>query len=414
MTSLLTIALVVVAYGLVSKRLSTTIVSGPIVFVALGWVLGPAGMDVIEFGLDEGVLRVLAEATLVLLLFTDAIRIDLRALRKHAQIPARLLGIGLPLTVVAGSASAYFLVDGLSVTEALVLGTVLAPTDAALGQAVVTDRRVPSKLRQALNVESGLNDGLIAPVVTVAVGLSLMGGESETVGEVTTFILQAVGFGLVMGVAVGWLGGRVLQWAADRDWVDGVFRQLITLAIGVAAFAGAEALDGNGFVAAFVAGLAFGGVAREACEGAYDFAEDEAQLLALLTFLGFGVGVTGIWSGLGWREWVFALLALTVVRMVPVALSLIGTRFKTPTVAFLGWFGPRGLASILFALFLIEEQLPNGGRLLDIVSLTALLSVILHGATAVPLADRFSTWVRGRLADDEPEMEEVPVMPVRR
>ncbi len=414
MTSLLTIALVVVAYGLFSRRISTTVVSGPMVFVALGWLLGPGGLDLIAFGLDEGVLRVLAEATLVLLLFTDAIRIDLKALRRHAQIPFRLLAVGLPLTVLAGTAAAYVLIPGLLLAEALVLGAVLAPTDAALGQAVVTDQRVPSKLRQALNVESGLNDGLIAPVVTVAVGLAVMGGEAETVGEVTSFIVRAVGFGVVFGSAVGWLGGKTLSWAAERKWVDGVFRQLVTLAIGVTAFAAAEALDGNGFVAAFVAGLAFGSAAREQCHGAYDFAEDEAQLLALLTFLGFGVGLSAIWAEIGWHEWVFAVLALTAVRMVPVWVALLGTHFKLPTVAFLGWFGPRGLASILFALFLIEEQLPIGPRLLAIVSLTALLSVVLHGVTAVPLAGRFGTWVHGRLADDEPEMEEVPEMPIRR
>ena len=414
MTSLLAIAAVIVLYGVVSKRLALTIVSGPMVFVAAGWLVGPAGLDWVQLGLDEGILRILAEATLVLLLFTDAIRIDLMALRKHAQIPARLLGIGLPLTVLAGTAAAYFVIDGLPLIEALVLGAVLAPTDAALGQAVVTDERVPSKLRQALNVESGLNDGLIAPLVTVAVGLALMGGGSETVGEATTFIVQAVGFGVLIGVLVGFVGGQVLMWAADRNWVDGVFRQLVTLAIGVAAFAGAEAIDGNGFVAAFVAGLAFGAAAREECHGAYDFAEDEAQLLALLTFLGFGVGLSTIWEQIGWREWVFALLALTLVRMVPVWVSLLGTHFKTPTVAFLGWFGPRGLASILFALFIIEEQLPDSELLLAIVSLTALLSVVLHGVTAVPLSKRFGVWVHGRLADDEPEMEEVPDMPVRR
>lgn len=407
-------ALVVIGYGLVSQRLSRSPVSGPMVFVALGWALGPAGLDVIEFGLDEGVLRVLAEATLVLLLFTDAIRIDLRALRRHAQIPFRLLIVGLPLTVVAGTVGALAVLPGLSFAEALVLGAVLAPTDAALGQAVITDERVPAKLRQALNVESGLNDGLIAPVVTVAVGLAAMGGQNESAGDIAAFVVEAIGFGVVIGAAIGWLGGKALSWSADRGWVDGVFRQLVTLAIGVAAFTAAQAVDGNGFIAAFVAGLAFGSAAREECHGAYDFAEDEAHLLALLTFLGFGVGLSAIWDLIGWREWVFALVALTAVRMIPVAISLIGTHFKTPTVAFIGWFGPRGLASILFALFLIEEQLPAGGRLFAIVSLTALLSVVLHGVTAVPLAGKFGIWVHGRLADDEPEMEAVPEMPVRR
>jgi NhaP-type Na+/H+ or K+/H+ antiporter len=406
----------VVVYALVSRRLETTWVTGPMVFVGVGIALGEAGLGALEFGMSEGPVRVLAEATLVLLLFTDAIRIDLAVLREERLLPVRLLLIGLPLTVVAGTLLGIGVFPSLAVWEAAVLAAVLAPTDAALGQAVVADRRVPVRIRQALNVESGLNDGLMVPVITVLVAVAAFGSDIESAGYWAEFVARQLGFGVLIGITVGYVGGRLLDEFSKRGWVDGAFRQLATLAIGVAAFAGAELLEGNGFVAAFVSGLAFGHVAREACEGAYDFAEDEGQLLALLTFLAFGAVLAGPRLGeLTWQVFLFAVLALTIMRMVPVALSLVGVGLHRATVLYLGWFGPRGLASILFALFLVEEaELPGTSQLFLIVTWTVLLSVLLHGVTSVPLTRRYVADLAAMPRDaDMPEEMNVPELPLR-
>ncbi len=409
------LAAIVVAYAFVSRRLETTPLTGPMIFVAVGMLLGAEGLGLLESGMDEGVVRVLAEATLVLLLFTDAIRIDLSRLRRQAELPVRLLGIGLPLTLIAGSVMALLVFPELAVPEAALLAAILTPTDAALGQAVVSSPRVPVRIRQALNVESGLNDGLMLPIITVLIALAAADVDLETPRFWVTFAVKQIGFGVAIGALVGWLGGRALHWFAARGWIDGAFRQLATLGVGVGAFALAEIAGGNGFVAAFVAGIAFGAAAREECEGAYDFAEDEGQLLALLTFLYFGAALAGPALGdLTWQVGLYAIASLTVVRMLPVALSLMGFHLETPTVAYLGWFGPRGLASILFGLFVLEEaNLPVADALLLVVTWTVLLSVVLHGASAYALSERYGSWFAAHGRPDMAEAMEVEEMPTR-
>lgn len=399
-----------------SKRLESSIVSGPMVFVGAGLLLGPLGLDLIGDSIDRGVLRVLAEATLILVLYTDAIRIDLRSLRSQAALPGRLLGIGLPLTLALGTLLAFVLFGELEFWDAAVLAAILTPTDAALGQAVVESPRVPARIRQALNVESGLNDGLMLPILTIVLALAATEAQVEGPGFWVGFTIRQVGLGALVGAAVGWIGGRLLDRAVAAGWVDGVFRQLATLAIGVAGWALAELAGGNGFVAAFVAGVAFGHAAREHCQDAYDFAIDEGRLLMLLTFLVFGAAVLGPAIGSAdWRVLLYGAASLTVVRMVPVALSLVGVGLGRPTVAFLGWFGPRGLASILFALFILEEaDLPATDRILEVAAWTVAASILLHGATAAPLSERYGRWFSAMGDESMPEAEDVEVMPTRR
>lgn len=403
----------VLAYALVSRRLETTLLTGPMVFVGFGLLIGAGGLDLTEIGMDEAAVRTLAEATLVLLLFTDAIRIDLRRLRDQVDLPARLLGIGLPLTVVLGTLAALVLFPDLALWEAALLAAILSPTDAALGRAVVANPRVPVRIRQALNVESGLNDGIMLPVITLFLALAAAGVDLETPGFWTEFVAKQIGFGVAAGVAAGYGGGWLIREFAGRGWMDGAFRQLATLAIGVGSFALAEAVHGNGFVAAFVAGLAFGAAAREHCDGVYDFAEDEGQLLALLTFLFFGTSLAGpAISRLTVEIALYAALSLTVIRMVPVALSLAGAGLKLPTVGYIGWFGPRGLASILFGLFILEgAELPVAEELFLTVIWTVVLSVTLHGVTSVWLSERYASWfaVHGRKHMEEAAVvEEMP------
>ncbi|MDX1691105.1 MAG: sodium:proton antiporter [Acidimicrobiia bacterium] len=409
-----TVAGVLVAYGLVSRRLATTPVSGPMIFVAAGVLLGPSALDVVDVRVESGALRTVAEATLVLVLYTDAIRVDLRRMRDQAQLPVRLLGVGLPLTIAAGAGTAAILFTDLDVWEAALVAAVLSPTDAALGQAVVTSERVPARVRQAINVESGLNDGLMVPVVTVLLALAGAGMSLAGPASWAGFAGHQIGLGLLVGAATGLAGGWVLDRAVGAGWVDGAFRQLATLGIGVGAFAVAELAGGNGFVAAFVAGIGFATAARDHCEHAHDFSEDEAHLLAMLTFLFFGAAMVGPYlDDLDWRIGIYAVLSLTAIRMVPVALALARSGLRLPTIGFIAWFGPRGIASVLFVLFVIEEAaLPGAETIIATVSWTVLLSVVAHGATAYPFAERYGRWIER--SETPREDEDVAIMPIRR
>jgi NhaP-type Na+/H+ or K+/H+ antiporter len=407
---LFVIAVVVLGFGLVSAKLDGTVITPPMAYVTAGIILGSAGLGWLDVELGQEGVRLLAEATLVIVLFSDASRIDLRVLRREYHLPARLLGIGMPLTIAAGGALALILFADFEFWEAMLVGAILAPTDAALGQVVVTSPAVPVRIRQGLNVESGLNDGIALPVITLFLALAAVEEDLESTSFWVEFVARQVGFGVLLGVGVGCLGAWLINRAVAAEWIDGLYRQLGTLAVAVAAFGGAEIVEGNGFIAAFTAGLAMGTIARGPCENIIDFSEDEGQLLALITFLVFGATIAGpALDELTWEIVVYAVLSLTVVRMVPVALSLVGKHIRLDTIAFLGWFGPRGLASILFGLLVLEEaDLGNGPQIYLIVTWTVLISVFAHGVTASPLSNRYGA----RLAADRTHMveEEAPMM----
>jgi NhaP-type Na+/H+ or K+/H+ antiporter len=323
-----------------------------------------------------------------------------------------LLGIGLPLTIGVGTLVGIALLPGIGWLEAALVAAILAPTDAALGQAVVSNPLVPVRIRQTLNVESGLNDGIALPIVLV---LAAMAGASE--GEIDAanwlrFAALAVTLGPLVGVAVGWGGGRWLERGVATGWINTPFQRLSSLGLALLAFAAAELVGGNGFIAAFVAGLTLGNVGRNVCETLYEFGETEGQLLTLLVFLIFGaVMVPDAVENFSLATLAYALLSLTLVRMLPVALSLLGTGLRMPSVAFLGWFGPRGLASILFALVVVEEgQVAVGPMLKDVVVLTVLLSAVLHGATAYPFARRYGAYAAEHAPEKETEISaDLPV-----
>jgi len=412
------LAAVVLGYALVSKRLATWSVSGPLVFVVAGVILGPSVLDIVGGDFNSGGVELLAEATLVLILFVDATRIDLRVLRRQLAIPVRLLAISLPLTIITGTVVGAVILFDLTVIEAAILAAVLAPTDAALGQAVVSNKRVPVRIRQALNVESGLNDGLMLPVITILTAIAVAESSFEPTGALGEFVLRQIGFGVLLGLAIGAAGGAALDYFVSRGWVDGALRQIGTLAIAVGAYAAAGILDGNGFVAAFIAGLAFGYVAKGHCDTAADFTEDQGQLLALLTFLFFGALLVGPRLGdLTVEIAAYGLLSLTVIRMAPVAVSLIGMRLEAPTVGYLAWFGPRGLASILFGVFVVEQAgLPGSETIATVVTWTVLASIVLHGMTAVPFSRWYGNWWESMTTDEiasMPEGEQVHEMRTR-
>ncbi|MGE5407278.1 MAG: cation:proton antiporter [Syntrophothermus sp.] len=392
-----TIAIVAAALLLVaaiSRRLSGTPVTPAMVLVACGLLVGPDLLGGIDLSRGSGAVRDLAEATLALVLFCDASRVDLRQLRGAAGVPARLLGLGLPLTIALGALAAALVFGQLSLGEALIVGVILAPTDAALGQAVVSEESVPARIRQGLNVESGLNDGVCVPLLFAAVAAadvesSISGGRGAV-----QLLLQEVGYGALGGLAAGAAVTAIVVFCGRRDLITGAWRQVLPAAGAALGYGLASGLGGSGFVAAFVAGLSFRALLGRDPAELNRFSEELGGVLGGITFLIFGAILLEPAIGqLDWRLALYAVLSLTVVRMAPVALAMLGSGARPPTVAFLGWFGPRGLASIVFALIVIEEsELPGQSLIANIAYLTVGLSVLAHGISASPLARRYGRW----------------------
>ncbi|MFE2041621.1 cation:proton antiporter [Streptomyces sp. NPDC059477] len=406
---------VVVAYGAFSRRLSTTVISGPLVFMLCGLAIGPLGLDLIDRAKDPEVTRTLLEGALVLLLFTDAAGIRAWDLRREKFLPLRLLVVGLPATMALGWLVAWLLLPGLSVWELALVGIILAPTDAALGQQAVSNERVPALIRGGLSVESGLNDGLALPFFVLA--LAAAGEGHGHPGVVDTF-LRALLLSGAIGLAAGWAGASVLRWSAARGWSGTDWWQFLALAVPVVAYALCVVVEGSGFIGAWAAGLAFGirlrrmsadrGVRAESPDPGRStrFTERLGLLLASLSFLVFGAVILGpALQHLTWRMVVYAVISLTVIRMLPVALALIGTGLRPASVAYLGWFGPRGLASLVFGLLAFEEQLAGMALLSEVVAVTVGLSVLLHGASAPFLGDRYGDWFASALRA-EPDLRE--------
>ena len=414
MVDLIVLVIVVFAFGLVSRRLEGTVLTAPILFVVAGMVLGPAVLGVVEFKLDRHAVLLVGEIALALLLFTDAARINLPALRQNEGLPLRLLGIGMPLTIALGAAGAALLLTDLTLWEAAIVGTVLAPTDAALGQAVVSNPRVPVRVRQALNVEAGLNDGLATPFLALFLTLAVAEEEHLSANVWIRFALEQIGFGVLVGIGVGLVGGWLVMRASRRGWMSGSFQRLALLALALLAWALADQIGGNGFIAAFVGGLAVGPTVERVGELLIPFTEAEGQLLNLSVFFIFGGLVIGLIWPLSWEVVLYALLSLTLIRMVPIALSLIGTHLRSISVLFMAWFGPRGLASIVLGLIVVAEAPKLAGReeVELVVALTILLSVLLHGVSAPPLSAVYARRVEG-MAADAPEKRGAREMPTR-
>ncbi len=414
MLGLSIIAVAVLGYALVSERLALSPLTPAMFFTSVGLVVGKGGFGWFDLAVEGGAVTALVEATLVLVLFSDAVRIDLRLLRREATLPARLLGVGMPLTIIAGTIVGVVLFPVLGVAGAALLAAVLAPTDAALGQAVVGDSRLPPRVRQTLNVESGLNDGIAVPVVTVLIAV-VIAEEAGRPGDWLALAAREVGFGLAAGLLMGIVGGKLLDSGVLAGRVRGAYRQLAAISVAALAYSAASLVGGNGFIAAFTAGIAFGHVARAHCAGVQEFAEDEGELLAALTFVVFGAVLAGpLLGALDWQTALYALLSLTVVRVVPVMIALVGSQTLLETRAFMGWFGPRGLASILFALLALEEVAGEVGAIVFAVAIwTVLLSVFAHGLTASTWASRLARRLV-TVQSSQVEVGSAPELPTRR
>ncbi len=407
------IAASVVLWGIFSARLEALNVSAPIAFVVLGLVLANRPLSAVDVHVHSETLRSLAEVTLALLLFSDAARVNLRVLRHDSGLPLRLLTIGLPLTIALGTAIAVLLFPNLDPWAAAVIAATVAPTDAALGAQVVEDRHVPQRIRRVLNVESGLNDGIATPFVSFFIA----GAVADTVAHSTASLdgaLGELGIGVLVGAAVGLGGGALVTLSTRRGWASPAYRGIAALSLALLAYALSIELGGNGFIAAFVGGLAIGSVlpAREQ-EQTLDFDAQAGELLSLVVWFLFGTALVTALDATTWRTAAFALLALTVVRMVPVAVALVGSRLTATTVAFIGWFGPRGLASVVFGLIAFDSlHGSEANGVLAAVTLTVLSSVVAHGLTASPLARRYGAHIAA-LARSAAERGPVPALASR-
>jgi len=393
------VAAVTGGYALFSRRLESTPVSAPMVFTGFGVLIGPIGLDVLDLGHDAGPVLTLIEAALALMLFADAMTVRLQDMRTGGFLPLRLLAIGLPLSIGAGWLLAWPLLPGLTLWQFALLGAILAPTDAALGKTACSNPRVPALVRHGLNVESGLNDGLVLPFFLVF--LAEIPGTVTHEEGVNGVFWRAVVLSVALGLAIGAASGWALTFARARGWMTGEWQQVFVLAVAFCAYAVATAVDGSGFIATWMGGFAFavalrmGGPANgePAGERPAELTEYVGGLLGTLSFLVFGAVLLGpALEHLNWRIVTYAVLSLTVVRMVPVALALVGTGMRLPTVAYVGWFGPRGLASVVFGLLLVEQHVPGLELLSRVIAFTIGLSVLLHGMSAPFFADRYGAW----------------------
>jgi NhaP-type Na+/H+ or K+/H+ antiporter len=387
------LALFIFCYSMVAGRFERAATSGPIIFVVAGLLMGPLVLGWFDGDVSRTGLRVLADLTLALILFIDAANADLAILKRQIRIPSRMLLLGLPGVIFLGTLFAALLFDALTLFEAAILGTMLAATDAALGKAVVTNKAVPSQIREGLNIESGLNDGLCVPIlflfIALALGSGTEGGGTEGGSTLLALklVIQELGIGLVVGLGLTAVGTWAFRWCQDKGWVTKIWEQATVVALAIACFAVAQSLHGSGYIAAFTGGLLFGFQAKDATHRLVLAAEGTGETLALMTWMLFGAIVIGqSVQHFTWEMLVYALLSLTLIRMLPVYLSLAGTGESTASKLFLGWFGPRGLASIVFAIIVVNKGVPGGQFLAMVVVLTVFFSLVAHGVSANPLA----------------------------
>lgn len=389
----LSLALLVIfafTYSLIAGRLEKTPISGAVVFIGFGVAMGPLGIGWFEFDLKADALRVLADLTLALVLFTDAAHADKGVLKRHAQIPRRMLLLGLPGAIALGALVAHWLFPFLPLYQCLILATMLAATDAALGKPVVTNPKVPARLREGLNMESGLNDGLCVPILLVFITLAKGGqGELETGELVLHYMVKEIGIGLTVGIAVGAIGFYLMRWSYRRGWMTEIWGQLPVILLALGAFSIAQSLHGSGYISAFCGGMVFGYLAKRHTRELLMRAEGEGETMQLLTWVVFGGAVVHRIEP-DWAILAYVLLSLTAIRMLSVVLCLAGTKEPLHHKLFMGWFGPRGLASIVFAIMVINAELDHADHLANVVALTVAASALLHGLTANPWAKRIA------------------------
>ncbi|PHS87380.1 sodium:proton antiporter [Aeromonas dhakensis] len=391
--NLAVIAAFLLIYSLIAGRFESRLINGPLLFLLMGWLLGPGGIELLSLSIDSDGIKLLAELTLVIVLFSDAANTDWQVLLANRSLPIRLLLIGLPLTLLAGALFGHWLFPDLPLLEMAILSTILAPTDAALGKAVVSNPAVPAPIREGLNQESGLNDGICVPVLLLLLALIAPTEQHSGTGLLAlTLLLEEIGIGLLVAWGLTTFTLRLLKTSYLNGWQLPLWRQLTMPGLALLCFALAQTLGGSGFIAAFVGGLLMGRKLGEHKHAYLDSCEGYGDLLSVVIWMVFGATLMPMLAELlHWQYWLYAAASLTLLRMVPVWLSLLGTGLKLELKLFIGWFGPRGLASIVFAVMVLQNEPALLGQrpIIATVLCTIILSVILHGLTANPGVARF-------------------------
>ncbi|MFM9756752.1 cation:proton antiporter [Aeromonas dhakensis] len=391
--NLAVIAAFLLIYSLIAGRFESRLINGPLLFLLMGWLLGPGGIELLSLSIDSDGIKLLAELTLVIVLFSDAANTNWQVLLANRSLPIRLLLIGLPLTLLAGTLFGRWIYPDLPLLELAILSTILAPTDAALGKAVVSNPAVPAPIREGLNQESGLNDGICVPVLLLLLALIAPTEQHSGTGLLAiTLLLEEIGIGLLVAWGLTTFTLRLLKTSYLNGWQLPLWRQLTMPGLALLCFALAQTLGGSGFIAAFVGGLLIGRKLGEHKHAYMDSCEGYGDLLSVVIWMVFGATLMPMLAELlHWQYWLYAAASLTLLRMLPVWLSLLGTGLKLELKLFIGWFGPRGLASIVFAVMVLQNEPALLGQrpIIATVLCTIILSVILHGLTANPWVARF-------------------------
>jgi len=390
---ILIVALIILMYGFFSKSLERSNISGPMIFLLFGIFLSPLGLDIIELGLDSEGVKIVAEIALIIVLFTDSSSLNFKKFKREWKIPARLLFIGLPLTILFSTYIATLFFPDEPLLYLLLMALILAPTDAALGKAVVTEKAVDEDIRSGINVESGLNDGIVFPLLITVILLISSHKELGSDHSWVLYLFEQISLGFIVGAISGYIGGKTLSRAVKRDWIKDVYRNLSPVSLAILTYYIAESLGGNGFIAAFVSGAFFGNYSRVLDSYSFRFLESEGEILILISFLVFGLTfIPAAIEFLDVKVVIYSLLSLTLFRMLPVALSLMGLGLSLKSKLFIGWFGPRGIASILYVMTVAHKMqiLDLQSTLFSVITLTILLSIILHGLSAKPLVNFYT------------------------
>jgi len=393
MIELLFFLIMLFIVAVISRKIEKIPITAQIIFIFAGIISGwllTGFVDIKEAETSTTILLI-AEIALVLVLFTDASRVKLEDIKLNNLIP-RLLTIGLFLTIILGIALASLIFTDLTIWEAAIIGVVLAPTDASLGQIVVKNKKIPLKIRETLEVESGLNDGLVVPFLLVFIAIGMAQETFSPTGYFIKVALEQIGLGVLAGLSVGLIGSWMIIKSQARGWITSEYQRIAFLVLAIISFIVADEIGGSGFIAAFIGGLATGYITRDASKVLMDFAEAEGQFLNLTVFFLLGVIIAGLIPNITWQIFLYAILSLTIIRMLPVSISLIKTKISFDTALFIGWFGPRGLASIVLTLYALNklDTFPGEDTFILVVFITVLASVVAHGMTALPLSQLYT------------------------
>lgn len=400
-TSLALIGIVIIVSALLSGLIDRSGLPQVAVFLAIGAALGPAGLNVFNLTLDSPALRVVATLSLTLVLFTDAVSLSISEVKRHSSLAFRMLGPGTILCAALTAVAAWWLLK-VPPAYAAILGAALASTDPVLLRGLLRRRDIPADARQALQLESGLNDVVLLPIVVIAIAFT--GHFDLNAASLAKLNLGLFILGPGAGIAVGLIAVAALDLIRKRTGVRRDYESLYSLGVAFSAYAAAEAVHGSGFLAAFAAGLTIAALDVELCDCFIEYGGVTAEMLLLFTFVIFGSSL--IWTGfigLDWPTVIFAAVALLI--RVPIYLaSLLRSRVNRRGRLLIAWFGPRGLSSLLLVLLPVFAGLPGSERLFQVCALIVLLSVVIHGTSPMLLA-RFS---RTRHKEDEspsPETE---------